>query len=429
MKLPELQSAIKTKADEVAGIFTKADTEQEGVCTAEQITQIKTLNKEIEEMEVSAKSLAEQDALKGANDGRLNWLNQLDRRYPVPGGIESPGDRAALAQKSLTDRFLDSEGFKGWMKQIAPDGRVPERMRLNSPPISFEGEGIKTLITGLSSTSAGAMVVNDRKPIVDMGTFMRPLRIRDIIRIGQTTSDTVEYVRQGTHTNAAAAVAEATATSGGSGVKPESALALSVVTETVKTIATWLPATRRALSDAGQLRTLIDELLRYFLDEELEDQIIAGSGVGENFTGVLNTANTTPQAFDTDLLTTYRKARTKVAVTGRAVPTAYVIHPNDVEDLDLLTDNEERYYFGGPVGVGVPRLWGVPIVESEAMTEGTAMVAQWDLALLWDREQTNILVSDSHSDFFVRNLVAILAELRAAFGVLRPAAFVEIALS
>ena len=111
------------------------------------------------------------------------------------------------------------------------------------------------------------------------------------------------------------------------------------------------------------------------------------------------------------------------------MPTAYVIHPNDVEDLDLLTDNEERYYFGGPVGVGVPRLWGVPIVESEAMTEGTAMVAQWDLAVLWDREQTNLLVSDSHSDFFIRNLVAILAEMRAAFGVLRPAAFVEIALS
>jgi hypothetical protein len=41
----------------------------------------------------------------------------------------------------------------------------------------------------------------------------------------------------------------------------------------------------------------------------------------------------------------------------------------------------------------------------------------------------NILVSDSHSDFFIRNLVAILAEMRAAFGVLRPAAFVEIDLT
>jgi len=38
-------------------------------------------------------------------------------------------------------------------------------------------------------------------------------------------------------------------------------------------------------------------------------------------------------------------------------------------------------------------------------------------------------VSDSHSDFFVRNLVAILGELRAAFAVIRPSAFVEVDLT
>ena len=38
-------------------------------------------------------------------------------------------------------------------------------------------------------------------------------------------------------------------------------------------------------------------------------------------------------------------------------------------------------------------------------------------------------VSDSHSDFFIRNLVAILAELRAAFGILKPNAIIEIDLT
>ena len=33
------------------------------------------------------------------------------------------------------------------------------------------------------------------------------------------------------------------------------------------------------------------------------------------------------------------------------------------------------------------------------------------------------MVSDQHSDFFTRNLLAILAEMRAAFGVLDPQAF------
>jgi HK97 family phage major capsid protein len=50
-------------------------------------------------------------------------------------------------------------------------------------------------------------------------------------------------------------------------------------------------------------------------------------------------------------------------------------------------------------------------------------------AVLWDREQAAVQVSDSHADFFVRNLVAILAEMRAAFGVIRPKAFVVIDLT
>jgi hypothetical protein len=45
---------------------------------------------------------------------------------------------------------------------------------------------------------------------------------------------------------------------------------------------------------------------------------------------------------------------------------------------------------------------------------------------LWDRERSTIQVSDSHSDFFIRNMVAILAEMRAAFGLRRPSAFVLI---
>ena len=58
------------------------------------------------------------------------------------------------------------------------------------------------------------------------------------------------------------------------------------------------------------------------------------------------------------------------------------------------------------------------------MTEGYAVVADWRLAILWERMQTVISMSNSHSDFFVRNLVAVLAEYRAAFALIRPKAFV-----
>jgi hypothetical protein len=37
-----------------------------------------------------------------------------------------------------------------------------------------------------------------------------------------------------------------------------------------------------------------------------------------------------------------------------------------------------------------------------------------------------VLATDSHSDFFVKNLVALLAEMRAALGVLLPQAFCKV---
>jgi HK97 family phage major capsid protein len=197
-----------------------------------------------------------------------------------------------------------------------------------------------------------------------------------------------------------------------------------LVTESVRTIAHWVAASNRALSDAAQLRTYIDNFLRYGLDEELEDQILTGTGAGQNFTGVLVAANTTAQAWDTDILKTTRKARTKVRTVGRARPTAWVFNPTDWETIDLLQDNEARYYYGGPMQLGNPTLWGLPVVESEGMTQGTAVVADWKMAVLWNRMETMISMTNSHSDFFVRNLIAILAEMRAAFGLIRPKAFV-----
>jgi HK97 family phage major capsid protein len=92
----------------------------------------------------------------------------------------------------------------------------------------------------------------------------------------------------------------------------------------------------------------------------------------------------------------------------------------------LLTDEDGRFYFGGPrIGEQWP-VWRVPVVESESLTEGEALMGDFRKAVLWDREQATIQVSDSHEDFFTRNMVAILAEMRAAFGVIRPSAFIVV---
>jgi HK97 family phage major capsid protein len=424
-----MEQTYKTLLREVeelnAQVVKVWDSAGDEALTGEQKKFVIDTNKTIEEKEVAASELKSQMELRNGNMAR-----KVDHGTPVNRMYFPNGDTKDLViedNRDIGSRVTEDAEFKSYMARIAPQGHIHRNTRIDTPPVQV-GD-LKALITGLSSTSGGALVSNDRLQIVDQGTFYKPLNILDIITRGTTNSDVVEYVRQGTHTNAAEVVAEATATSDGTGAKPESSMALSVVTENVKVIAHWVAATTRAIQDAGQLRTLIEQFLRYGLEDLLERQILEGDGVGENFTGIMNTTGTGTQAYDTSLLKTTRLARTKVMTEGRATPTAWVMHPTDWQSFDLLVDAESRYYFGGPMVMGTPRLWGLPVVESENKTAGYAIVADWRLAALWDRQQATISMSNSHSDFFIRNLVAILAEMRAAFGVIRPAAFIEVDLT
>jgi HK97 family phage major capsid protein len=427
VKLAELLTQIEEKARQVKTLWDDADAEGKD---ADRDSVVK-LNQELEELEKKALDLKQDAEWRIANDRRLDDLRRPTGHLPMPGANGKNGKSALgpATAKSLGAHFVESETWQAYVKAAAPGGRFPDGQHVQSPPLrAADYLTLKTLITGLAPTSGGAFVVPDQSGIFDpLGR--RPVTLRSIVSVRQTTSDAVEYVRQVSRANAAAPVAEATATTGTSGTKPEGGFTFERVQELVRTIAEWVAATKRALSDAAQLRGIIDDELRADLVEAVDWQILNGDGTGENFTGLLHVDGTQEQLWDTNILTTTRKGRTKVLTPGRSVPSAYVLNPLDWETIDLLQDNEARYYFGGPSVIGTPRLWGLPVVETEAQTQGTGWVGEWRRIVLWDREEANVSVSDSHADFYIRNLVAILAELRATMGCIRPSAFVKLDLT
>lgn len=425
-RITELQGQVRKNDAEIKAIIKLGDTREDPLPTEDEHTKMKSLSDKNQEF------LTEIQDLKSVVDIE-DGVTTRDTTVPSnPAGHNEGGspDRGNIF-KSIGDMFAGSDKIKAWVEELGPSGGTGGQ-RVASPRVDVKSF-MKSLITGASgtnvaglSTSGGALVFPEFKPIVD-AFYQRPLTIRDIITLGETGSDTVEYVRVTGVTNNAAFTAEAANTTDGdaSGKKPESAMAFARIAESVKTLAHWVPTTTRAVQDAGQLRTIIDAFLLYGILEELEDQILQGNGAGENFTGIFNTANINFSPFDTDVLKTARQARTLVTLNGRTAPTAYVMHPLDWEAIDLQKDSQGRYYFGGPTALGQKTLWGLPVVESEACTQGEAMVANWKFAFLWDRLQSQISVSNSHNDFFVRNLLAVLAEMRAAFGVIRPKAFTQ----
>lgn len=399
--------------------------------TEDQRKEVSDYNREIEELEHKIDESRDYQELKSRLTGAYE---ARQREMGGQGGGDmnfAAGDtgRRGKEQKTLGESFTEWKGFQEWVADLAGGGKAYGEMTLSenqsigiSPSMPYQRKAL--VVVGDHTGSAGTMVNPEFKPLVRLP--FAPLVLRDLISGGTTQSDTITYPREVGRTNNAAIVAEATATAGASGAKPESGLTLEKITTNVKTIAHWIPATKQALSDAGQMRLLIDSFLLDGLEQKLEWEILNGNGANDHLLGVDHTPGTQYQEFVEDVLATTRKARTKVEVDGLARPTAYTMNPRDWEAIELTKDGMERYYYGGPSVLGNPRLWGLPVVTPFQQAQGQGFIADWKTVALWDREQGNIRVAEQHSDFFTRNMVVILAEERLALGIFRPAAICEI---
>jgi len=440
-----LERAVKGLQDyadhlDAKGVVPSAEENAELVRRAKELGDLKAaVLKEAEDAEASKGARGALDDAKGFLAGLGGVSDEGKTSGFKSGDFTNSGLPVETQGKTFGELFVDSPAYKEFIgRHAGRDGVIPNAVKgIQSSPFMTDA---KSLITGASSTSGGAFVRNDLyAPTIDL-VGERELTVRDLVTLGSTTSDTVEYVRVTSKTNNAAPVAEATSSAAptapgvagplvlnpGGGYKPESDMALEIVSTTVKTVAHWIPITKRAAADAPQVRTLVDNFLRYGLAEELEDQILNGNGSGENFTGILSSSPLTVGSAGTDIDAIVDAIRS-VRVTGRRKPTALVIHPNDWYSTGFLLakDTAGKYLVGDPRASvdQLNQLWGLQVVVSEAMTENTALVGDFRQSVLWEREGVSLMVSDQHQDFFTRNLLAILAEMRAAFGVLDPQAF------
>ena len=398
----------------------------------------KEVKRLLEEVDGLEQKLA---TLEDAEQRRSRILQGIERyNKPAPGSTQlgqQAGDQKQNQILSPGDQFVQSREYRemklsGQFNSTLARVEFAVNLKDGTSLIfwSRKQQEFKDLLYGSSATSGGGFVVNDRLPgMIDIR--QREIMLLDLVPRITTDSDTIEYVKEDTFTNAAAAVAEATATTGTSGTKPESTLAYSVATSPIRTIAHWIPVTNRMLGDAPAVRGTINGRLLLGLDLTLENQVITGNGSGENLTGILN-AGINIQGLGSDsVLDAIFKGRTQVRVTGKGRPSAVVLHPNDWETIRLTRENSSTgtlgaYLMGPPSQVGAVSVWGMPVVESEAITENTGLVGDFQMGCsLFDREQAALRVG-TINDQFVRNMQTILAELRAAFVVYRPAMFTKI---
>lgn len=341
-------------------------------------------------------------------------MDDLEARLKKPAG----GDGATPLSKTIGALFIESEELKGHLKRGWHKGGVA--MQFKSWFEESVNPQLKTTIT--TGTVGDAMPPALRIPGV-IGPQLRELRVRDLLRVTPTTQNTIEFVKENVFTNAASPQVEASA-------KAESALTFTVDSAPVRTIAHWIPATRQVLDDMQQLMSYIDNRLRYGLKLKEEEELLSGDGTGVHLDGLITQAT----AYDTGRdvsgdthIDTISHAITQARVAEFPVD-GVVLHPDDWEAIRLIKDaasNVGNYVYGNPGAMQTPTIWGKPIVETTAIATGTFLVGAFMLgAEIFDRQQATVDVSTEHSDYFVKNMVAIRAEERIALAVYRPASFV-----
>ncbi len=342
--------------------------------------------------------------------GRIDQTNaDLEKLTGAITEAEKKFSRAMSATeiKSLGQMFIDSDEFK------SATTNEPCKVRFEAKDITNAGN----VATGVSRS---VLVPEQQSGMVTPPE--QELRIRSLIPVGQTSSNSIRYIRETGYTNNAAAVAEGA-------TKPKSELTFGEELASVQKIAHYFRVSMEALDDAPMLRSYIDGRGRYGLLLKEEQDLLNGTGTTPQIHGLLPQAT----AYDSTIISGYTPANivddirvAKLQVRKAQYPASgVVLNPEDWAAIELLKDNDNNYQYSAVTTGAVPRLWGLPVVTSDSMAPGDFLVGAFSLgAQIWDRMGMTVMASTEDGDNFKENMVSILFEKRLALEVSRPEAFV-----
>lgn len=432
-EIVKLRSEITKKEQESVSERAKADELRDNMLKSDvKFDSLKPGDEAFEAIDAAYRS---SDAL---NDDVIQLRTKLDKVYgwtgranPAPApGAERDGS-GARGRATLGRRYVDSEMYKrakdSTLRGLAGPG-AGTQIRLDGVVLLSREElrDSLRLRAGLDLSSGQAMVTPEFSLIPPVELPVRQVALIDLIDVQTTDTDAVVWGRQTQRVLAAAP------TPSGSPA-PQESQAYERVTSMVRRIPVLLTVPKEVLADEGRLQGILDKQLMEDTRLSVEFQSLSGDGTGENFEGILNTdgiGSVTKAGGDYDL-DAIHKGITKVRLSLFQDPDAIGQHPSDLEKIMLQKDNYGRYIFDP--SAEQTSIWGFKTVSTPVFTEGQGLVGNYRLgATMWLREDVVVTATDGYTDvptgvnYFSAGLVAILAQIRAAFAVERPFAFCEI---
>ena len=361
--------------------------------------ELAAINEQLGKVKLDAESMtARQRNVEQKLDGTLANFDTGTRRYRTPG-----------------QQVVESEAFLKLQKNVVA------------------GQGITISLDSLYMEPQ-AVITNPNppvmtQPLVDpaprqlIAPATRQLTIRNLLPSMPTNTNLVPYTVENVVTdNAGPQVGENTALG-------ESNITFTLASLPVETVGTFIKMSEQILEDAPALQAYIDGRMRNLLAVEEEDQLLLGSGLSNNLTGLA------PQATDYDnslnvsgdnKIDILRHAILQVRKSHFAAD-GIVLNSSDWHAIELIKhgSGDARYVYGNPSLAMIPSLWGLPVVDTLAMTEGDFLVGNFGMAcMINDRRLPTVQLSISDASDFTKLMVTLRVHERLCLVVYRPLAVV-----
>jgi hypothetical protein len=397
-KLDEKRKNLASILREAGPDYDMAQVKSISGDTRAKVEQIRALNDEIDdckskvdELLVVARAARVAAEGKSAEDGRESG-----------DGTAGDHERKNRGRKSFGEMLLESAAIKGYQ----PGSGIGPQAHLDME--------LKTLF----QTSAGWDPEDTRTGrVAEYATRPAP-HVVNYLPQTTTQQSTVLYMEETTFTNNAAEAAEGAAYG-------EAALAYTEKNSEVRKVAVFLPVTDEQFADEPRARAMVENRLPFMLQQRLDLQVLTGDGSAPNLRGTENVSGINSQALGVDTIPdAIYKAMTSIRDTGYAEPSVVFIRPAKWQTVRLQKTADGLYIWGHPSEAGPERIWGVPVVQTNAVTATKAVLGDYsNHSELVVRRGVDVQISNSHGTYFTSGILALRADVRVALIHYRPSAF------
>jgi HK97 family phage major capsid protein len=237
--------------------------------------------------------------------------------------------------------------------------------------------------------------------------------LRQIVNVRPVSTAYVAWAEQANRDGGAGQTAEGAA-------KSQADFDIVEANKKVEKITAYSKISKEALADISFLQSEINSDLLSLINLKLDADLLTGTGTtpaikGINAYATSFSVTSTILANGVDNANEFDALRAAIWQVQNAYfqPSYIVLNPIDVAKMDMLKDTTNAYLIHQAAGQFMFRsYYGVPVIANNGQTAGSFLVGDFSKSNLGIREEVNIQIGYENDDF-TKNLVTILAEMRA----------------